>query len=364
MLEQHNPNHPTLNIFLALSMRDTDTTRTPTINDVAREAKAGKTSVSRYLNGEFDSLSDALRLRIQHAIRKLGFRPNQMARGLKRGRTRMVGMVVADIGNPYSVEVMRGVEAACQKQGFMLMVCNSDNQLELEKRYLNLLVNYRVEGLVVNPIGLPEEDLAAISNTGLPMVIIDRRADRLQCDMVGLDNTQAATLATQHLIAQGFHAIHFLTEPIGQVSSRSEREQAVHQAVKKAGKQYAAITAEVDIADAAALQLALQAALHSEQRSAILAGNGRMLLNAALGLQGLGARWPDDVGLLGFDDPNWAVLAGSGITGIRQPTFDIGHAALEFLVQRIDGANTPPRFLAFPGELEIRGSTAALKSVT
>ncbi|WP_211473968.1 LacI family DNA-binding transcriptional regulator [Collimonas humicola] len=341
-----------------------DTLRTPTITDVAREAKVGKTSVSRYLNGEFDSLSDALRLRIQQAISTLGFRPNQMARGLKRGRTRMVGMVVADISNPYSVEVMRGVEAACQKQGFMLMVCNSDNQLELEKRYLDLLTNYRVEGLVINPIGLPEEDLASISNTGLPLVIIDRRAVRLQCDMVGLDNRQAATLAAQHLLQQGFQSIHFFTEPIGQVSSRSEREQALRQVVAAAGKGYSATTSELDMADTAGLALALQKALKSKKRTAIFAGNGRMLLNVALGLQQLGARWPEDIGLLGFDDPSWAALAGSGITGIRQPTFDIGHAALDFLVQRIDGIASPARMQAFPGELMIRGSTQPLKSVT
>lgn len=342
-----------------------DTLRTPTITDVAREAKAGKTSVSRYLNGEFDSLSEPLRLRIQQAIGTLGFRPNQMARGLKRGRTRMVGMVVADISNPYSVEVMRGVEAACQKQGFMLMVCNSDNQLELEKRYLDLLTNYRVEGLVINPIGLPEEDLASISNTGLPLVIIDRRALHLQCDMVGLDNRQAATLATQHLLQQGFQAIHFFTEPIGQISSRSEREQALRQVVAAAGKGYSATTSEIDMADSAALTRALQKVLkNNKKRSAIFAGNGRMLLNVALGLQQLGARWPEDVGLLGFDDPNWAALAGSGITGIRQPTFEIGHAALDFLVQRIDGILSPPRMQAFQGELVVRGSTRPPKSVS
>ena len=201
---------------------------TATISDVAREAKVGKTSVSRYLNGEMDALSEELRKRIARAIHQLDFRPNQMARGLKRGRTRLVGMVVADITNPYSVEVMRGVEAACQQHGFMLMLCNSANELKLEQRYLELLTNYRVEGLVVNPIALPEEDLEAISRTGVPLVLIDRRASRIKCDMVGLDNDQAASLATQHLMDQGYTAIHFITEPIGQISSRRQRHRPEH----------------------------------------------------------------------------------------------------------------------------------------
>ncbi|QRX84164.1 LacI family DNA-binding transcriptional regulator [Glaciimonas sp. PAMC28666] len=333
--------------------------RTTTINDVAREAQVGKTSVSRYLNGEMDALSEELRKRIARAIHKLDFRPNQMARGLKRGRTRLVGMVVADITNPYSVEVMRGVEAACQQHGYMLMLCNSANELKLEQRYLELLTNYRVDGLVVNPIALPEEDLALITRTGVPVVLIDRRASRIKCDMVGLDNDQAATLATQHLLDQGYTAIHFLTEPIGLISSRQERQHAMRMLVEASAGKCSSVTSEVDLRQAESLDAALRLCLATSvtQRTAILASNGRMLLRVALALRELGAEWPKDLGLLGFDDPEWAGLAGADISSIRQPTFDIGHAAVEFLIQRIEGATTAARVLSFPGELKIRGSS-------
>ena len=335
------------------------TPRTTTINDVAREAQVGKTSVSRYLNGEMDALSEELRKRIGRAIQKLDFRPNQMARGLKRGRTRLIGMVVADITNPYSVEVMRGVEAGCQQHGYMLMLCNSANELKLEQRYLELLTNYRVDGLVVNPIALPEEDLEAITRTGVPLVLIDRRASRIKCDMVGLDNDQAGRLATQHLLDQGYTAIHFLTEPIGLISSRQERHHAMRTLVDASAGKCISVTSEVDLREAATLDAALRHCLAStaSHRTAILASNGRVLLRVALALRELGAQWPKDVGLLGFDDPEWAGLAGADISSIRQPTFDIGHAAVEFLIQRIDGATTAARVLSFPGELKIRGST-------
>lgn len=333
--------------------------RTTTIKDVAREAQVGKTSVSRYLNGEMDALSEELRKRIARAIHKLDFRPNQMARGLKRGRTRLVGMVVADITNPYSVEVMRGVEAACQQHGYMLMLCNSANEQKLEQRYLEMLTNYRVEGLVVNPIALPEEDLALITRTGVPVVLIDRRADHIKCDMVGLDNAQAASLATQHLLDQGYTAIHFLTEPIGLISSRQERQHAMRSLVDAHSGTCISVTSEVDLRQADTLDVALRRSLASaaSQRTAILASNGRVLLRVALALRELGAEWPKNLGLLGFDDPEWAGLAGADISSIRQPTFDIGHAAVEFLIQRIKGATTPARVLSFPGELKIRSST-------
>ena len=338
------------------------TLRASTITDVAREAKVGKTSVSRYLNGEMNALSEEFRKRIAQAIHKLDFRPNLMARGLKRGRTRLIGMVVADITNPYSVEVMRGVEAACQQHGFMLMLCNSSNELKLEQRYLELLTNYRVEGLVINPIALPEEDLEAISPSGVPLVLIDRRANRVKCDMVGLDNDQAASLATQHLLDQGYTAIHFVTEPIGLISTRLERQQAMHKLVAASAGRCVSATSEVNFNDAATLDAALRRCLtnNDARRTAILASNGRMLLRVALALHELGAKWPRDIGLLGFDDPEWAGLAAAQITSIRQPTFDIGHAAVEFLIQRINGVATAPRVLSFPGELKIRSSTQAV----
>jgi LacI family kdg operon repressor len=100
-----------------------------TISDVAKAAKTGKTSISRYLNGEKHLLSDDLLSRIEKAIAELDYRPSLMARGLKHGRTRLIGLIIADITNPYSVNVMSGIEAACREKGFTLLVCNTNNEL-------------------------------------------------------------------------------------------------------------------------------------------------------------------------------------------------------------------------------------------
>lgn len=100
-----------------------------TISDVASIAKTGKTSVSRYLNGEQHLLSDDLKQRIEQAIQQLDYRPSQMARSLKGGQTRLIGLILADITNPYSVDVMRGIEAACRQHGFTLLVCNTNNEV-------------------------------------------------------------------------------------------------------------------------------------------------------------------------------------------------------------------------------------------
>jgi LacI family kdg operon repressor len=117
-----------------------------TISDVAKAARTGKTSISRYLNGEKHLLSDALLARIEQAIADLDYRPSLMARGLKRGRTRLIGLIIADITNPYSVNVLSGIEAACREKGFTPLVCNT-NEVDQELHYLICCAAIRWKGL-------------------------------------------------------------------------------------------------------------------------------------------------------------------------------------------------------------------------
>ncbi|MBE1183349.1 substrate-binding domain-containing protein, partial [Escherichia coli] len=124
---------------------------------------------------------------------------------------------------PYSVNVLSGIEAACRDKGFTPLVCNTNNEVDQELHYLDLLRSYQVEGIVVNAVGMREEGLNRLQQSALPMVLIDRKIPDFACDMVGLDNTQAATVATEHLVEQGFEAILFLSEPLGMVNTRRER---------------------------------------------------------------------------------------------------------------------------------------------
>ncbi|MEA3129342.1 MAG: LacI family transcriptional regulator, kdg operon repressor, partial [Paraburkholderia sp.] len=209
--------------------------RRATITDVAREAGTGKTSISRYLNGELSVLSPELRARIEAAIERLDYQPNQMARGLKRGRNRLIGMLLADLTNPYTVEVLQGVEAACHALGLMPLICHAANEVEMERRYLQLLTTYRVEGVIVNALGVREETLRPVGGGGIPAVLVDRSVDGLVADMVGLDNRAAAELGTRHLLENGFDEIWFVVQPFEQVSSRQLREAAFREMMRGEG---------------------------------------------------------------------------------------------------------------------------------
>lgn len=329
-----------------------------TISDVAKAAKTGKTSVSRYLNGEQHLLSDDLKQRIEQAIQRLNYRPSQMARSLKGGQTRLIGMIIADITNPYSVDVLRGVEEACRVQGFTLLVCNTNNEINQEQHYLELLSSYRVEGLVVNAVGMREEALSKLQQSLLPMVLIDRKIPDFSCDMVGLDNHRAATEATRHLIEQGFEAVMFLSEPLGLVNTRLERLHAFQSTMAEC-PELIACHAEVVLNKGELLDQVLSQFCHQHRgmRKAVMSANGALTLQVARSLRRLGLNWGSDIGLLGFDELEWAELAGAGITTLKQPTYQIGYAALELLVNRIQGDEQPTVEQKYPGELIVRGST-------
>ena len=353
--------------------------RRATISDVAREAGTGKTSISRYLNGELSVLSPDLRARIEAAIERLDYQPNQMARGLKRGRNRLIGMLIADLTNPYSVEVLQGVEAACHALGYMPLICHAANEVEMERRYLQLLTTYRVEGVIVNALGVRDETLRPVGEGGIPAVLVDRMVDGLVADLVGLDNTAAVELGTRHLLERGFDDIWFIVQPFERISSRRLREEAFRAAID-AQSRARGRTVVLELGDAAAvegtlaeLDKELDRALDNEPdratqptrdtaaatspRIALFAANAPVALCLARHLNAhYGVRWQARIALLSVDDPEWAEFAG--ITTIRQPTYQIGYRAVEFLHERIDGVQTAVRDCLLPGELIVRESTS------
>jgi LacI family kdg operon repressor len=332
-----------------------------TIAQVAREAGVSKTSVSRFLGGEFDALSVRLRDQIGKTIARLGYQPSQMARGLKGGRTRLIGMLVADILNPYSVAVLHGAEAACQKYGYTLMLCNTGNDEEREKQSLAALHSYSVEGLLFNTQGRNTTPLKELGQAAFPVVLLDRRIEGCDFDLVGLDNVKAAQLATRHLLAQGYTDIALVVQPLYGVSSRQGRQAGFLQAMSEQPACHGE-TLEVHIDQpghvATVLREFLARRRASEGRIAILAGNGMVSLQIALALQSMKLRFPEDVGLLCFDELAWSPLVGSGISTIEQPTYEIGFTAIERLLVRINGERSVRMEILLDGRLITRGSSA------
>lgn len=324
-----------------------------TMNDVADLAGVSKASVSRFIGEDRQLLSEAIAKRIEHAIDTLGYRPNQMARGLKRGRTRLIGMLVADIRNPYSIAVMHGVETACRKHGYSLVVCNTDRDDEQERLNLAALRSYNIEGLIVNTLGHHLDELRELHNE-LPMVLVDRKVDQLQSDLVGLDNLATVKQALDHLQACGYRDIMMITEPQDGTSSRVERINAfTSQINQREGMRGQVRETGESLRDE--LRTFLDTGGHGPK--ALFTANGVATLTTTRQLHDLGCHLFDDIGLIALDELDWYPLVGSGITSLAQPTHEIGVTAFECLLNRLRGDQEPVRLYDFEAQLIVRGST-------
>ncbi|WP_349815690.1 LacI family DNA-binding transcriptional regulator [Pseudomonas fluorescens] len=325
-----------------------------TMLDVAERAGVSKASVSRFIGDDRALLSDAIALRIEQAIRELGYRPNQMARGLKRGRTRLIGMLVADIRNPYSIAVMHGVETACRKHGYSLVVCNTDRDDEQERQHLAALRSYNIEGLIVNTLGHHLDQLLELQQE-MPLVLVDRKVEPLHSDLVGLNNAAAVRIAVEHLQQQGYRDVLLVSEAADGTSSRLERQASFKAEIASRPGLTGAV---LELDDA--LQSRLQAFVATPGPKALFCANGIAALACTRALKASGCRLFEDVGLIALDDLDWYPLVGNGITALAQPTEAIGASAFDCLLKRLRGDDAPTRTLDFLPELIIRGSTQSL----
>lgn len=329
-----------------------------TIADVARRAGVSKATVSRFLNHRDTLLSLEIASRVEAAVRELSYTPSPMAQALKRGRSRLIGLVVADITNPYSVAVLRGAEQACREVGYLIMLFNLGNESERESIGLRTLSSYRVEGFILNTMGHDAGAVLETARQGKPVVLVDRWHDGLDVDFVSLDNRQAVELCAGHLLDAGYRDLLLVTEPLTAVSSRVERAQAFDAFVARQGESVSSSHFESLAQDPDALMRALLVLRRGARtRPAILSGNGVVTLRIVAAVAQLGWRLGEDIGLVGIDDTQWAPYIGPGISAVSQPTGEIGRLAAECLIDRLGGMDVPARKIYLPGVLRIRGST-------
>lgn len=333
-----------------------------TIADVAEAAQVSKATVSRYLNGRTDILTPDMVERVQQAIAKLHYRPSAMAQALKHGRTRLIGLAVADVTNPFSVAVLQGAEKACQAAGYLLVLFNLGNEAGRERDAMHALSAYQLDGMILNRVDTSAQLWQDAQMHGKPIVLVDRFQDGLNADFVSVDNPGVIRLAMEHLQAQGFDDVLLVTEPIASVSSRTARQQAFLRYLEQAPSMRGAVW-ESTPANAAQLQEQLQqwhqAAQQAGRRPAVLTSNAVASLRVATAVHAQGWVPGRELGVIGIDETDWAALVGPGLTTVAQPTDALGQAAANCLIERIQGLQSPARKVELPGTIIVRGSTAA-----
>ncbi|HEX9538519.1 MAG TPA: LacI family DNA-binding transcriptional regulator [Streptosporangiaceae bacterium] len=332
------------------------------IREVAALAGVSVGTVSNVLNRP-DAVAESTRSRVQAAIKSLGFIRNESARQLRAGRSRTIGLVVLDVANPFFTDVARGVEDAASESGLAVILCNSDDQQAKESRYLELLEEHRVQGILITPVYGADERLARLQRRGTPVVLVDSRSpSRGQCS-VSVDDVLGGDLAVSHLLAVGHERIAFVGGPmsIRQVADRRDGAvRALERADGTASDLYVIETPALNVSAGQQAGAAL-AELPAETRpTAVFCANDLLALGVLQEMTAHRIRVPENVALVGYDDIDFAAAAAVPLSSVRQPRHQLGRSAAQLLIDETLGEQAHQhRQVVFEPELVIRRSSQA-----
>ena len=330
-----------------------------TIRDVATRAGLSVATVSHVMN-DSRFVTEDTRQRVLAAIAALNYRRDGIARSLRRGQTGTIGAMISDITNPFFSDLVKGIEDTIQ--GFPdklnVILCNTEEDAARELLYLDLLMEKRIDGLILAPAGGNIAYLEALVARGFPLVFVDRSLPTVAADSVLVDNLAAATAVVAHLIARGHRRIAVLKATL-HASSITERVQGHAAAMAAAGLDFAAgmIVESASSIDAAFAGGRAILAL-DPLPDAVFCTNNFMTLGMMRALNARGLRCPQDMAIAGFDDFQWADAFRPHLTTVAQSGYDQGCAAARLLRDRITKDQTGPAVhLVHDTALNIRESS-------
>lgn len=323
----------------------------PTMKDVAARAGVGLKTVSRVVNGEPGVTPDTER-RVQEAIEALGFRRNDSARILRKGRTASIGLVLEDLADPFYGPLSRAVEEVARAHGALLINGSSAEDPDREQELVLALCARRVDGLVVIPAGADHRYLEPEIKAGVATVFVDRPAGKIDADVVLSDSFGGARDGVAHLIAHGHRRIGFIGDQ-PRIHTAAERLRGYRAAMADAGLPVQDSWVSLGSTAPDRVKAAADAILSGpEPVTAIFAGNNRVTVTVVRVLADLDRQ----VALVGFDDIELADLLRPGVTVVAQDAAQLGRTAAERLFHRLDGAPDSPQRIELPTRLITRGS--------
>ncbi len=314
-----------------------------TIKDVARVAGVSIATVSATINGTA-RVSEKRSQRVWDAVRKVGYTPHGIARSLRLGHTRSIGLIVGDISNPFFTSLAKAVESCASAAGYLVIVANSDENPEKELGLVKLLVEQRVAGILLAPAGHDAAYLAALATlVRVPLVLVDRRLPERAYDAVVVDNHAAARLVTDYLIRLKHRRIAMI---IGRehLWTTEQRVRGYHDSLHAAGlKARSNLEVVADSRTETAYQATQRLLSLPEPPTAIFAANNLMLLGAIEAILDMEFDCPDRLSLAGFDDFSWSSAIRPRLTTVSQPIEAMGRRAVEQLLARLAQGVTAKR---------------------
>ncbi len=329
-----------------------------TIRDVARSARVSTATVSRVLAG-LSVVSKPLSKRVHAAARTLNYQPNRIARSLRARTTRIAGVLIPNIQNPFFPGVIRGIQDVLQAADYTVLLGNSDYDPARERKYLDLLRAEGVGGLVLVPDAASKKAYREFLALGLPMVTVDQCVPDLAVDSVTVTNAEGAALVVRHLLAVGHRRIAIVTGPKDAFTA-TERLAGYRAALTEARQpRDPSLIAHVPFRPEGGYEAAGRLLSLPAPPSAIFATGDGLALGVLRAVHERGLHIPRDVAVVSFDDLPWAAALQPPLTTISQPTYELGATAARLLLERIRDPARPVQRVRLQTRLEVRLSCGA-----
>lgn len=307
-----------------------------TIKDIAQIAHTSKTTVSFYLNGHTERMSEDTQARIAQAIERTGYEPNPLARSMNGKNTHLIGVVIGDVTNTFSNRIVKGIGAAAREEGYRLLICESNYQTEDEASYIDRLLSLGIDGFIVQPTAQFRDIAGQISAAGKKLVFFDSKFYNYASNWVKTTNYESTYEAITTCIQKGYRQFLLVGAATQMLSSRIERSLGFTDALERHHLTYHSYELpehDLDTQDLAQFFDQHLEGANEQSPTLIFVPNCWALPDVYVALKKYYPRMPKSVGLVGFDNFDWSHVASPSVTTIEQPAFLEGKTACEALLK-------------------------------
>lgn len=336
-----------------------------TIKDIAAATGFSVTTISLVLNGKGYKISDETKNQILAKARELNYRPNQLAVSLVKRQSKTIGFIVPDISNVYFANMARAIDEACRENGWSVILCNTNDNYDRDREYIDLLADKGADGIVFimakdNTREMAAEEIDYLESIHIPYVVVDRIPELRNCPAVGTDHEIGGYLAARHLLSLGHRRIACVVGPHATQMDSEARYHGYCRAMEEAGipvdeRLVCAGEYTQEGGSAAVEKLILQ------DFTAIFACNDASAYGVCRKLKEYRKKVPEDVSVVGYDDVFYARMLEVPLTTVRQQVREMGREAVRLLLKQIREHKRPESKVIFAPELVVRESTARIQ---
>ncbi|MGV8880295.1 MAG: LacI family DNA-binding transcriptional regulator [Sphingobacteriaceae bacterium] len=334
------------------------------ISDIAKELSVSITTISFILNGKAKAyrISDNLVTRVTEYIQEVGYKPSKLAQSLRTGKTKIIGLMVEDISNPFFATIARLIEEKAYRSGYKILYCSTDNNTDKAKELIGMFVDRHVDGYIITPSTGIEHDILSLIESEWPVVLFDRFFSDLDTDYVVIDNAEGAYNAVLHLIKQGYRNIGFVTLE-SQQSQMKNRLIGYQRALKEFNIKPRIKTISFNAVNEFSVREIASFLSFGSPIDAVFFGTNYLAISGLEAIKQLGLHIPNDLAVIAFDDHDLFRLYSPGISAIAQPVEEIAEQLIQILLEQLRAgvSKTRKQTIVLPTTLIIRDSSCSSK---